>query len=112
MRRPKDIPHPVPPQVPALEGNVPGQLDPSQVSRLLRQSNSTLSFAWFDPTTAAPFTVSRLGSLSLDDGCRVQRIVIETRPGIGSSWRWVPRARLRSHLQDEGTFPRVVQICG
>ncbi|KDR75897.1 hypothetical protein GALMADRAFT_68821 [Galerina marginata CBS 339.88] len=113
VRRPKLTP---PPDVPTLldvSGSVPGILDPTQPSRLLRYSNSTLSFASFDPDIAAPIGISRLGSLSLsDEQCPPKRIVIETIPGKGTFWRWIPRARKVEHVMDEGTFPRVVLLCG
>ncbi|KAH9485397.1 hypothetical protein JR316_0002305 [Psilocybe cubensis] len=106
--RPLDVPF-----VPELMGSTPGVLDPTQASRLLRKPNSTLLFASFDPNIAVPYNISQLGSMSLNDNnCRPKRIVIETIPGVGSFWRWVPRARLREHIQDEGGFPRMVRVCG
>lgn len=114
MRRPKFELPAVPGPFPELSGSVPGVLDPDQPSRLLRTPQSTLSFASFDPEIAVSHGLSRLSNLSLNDEerCRAKRIVIETIPGHGSFWRWVPRARKRDHVFDEGTFPRLVDICG
>ena len=101
------------PSVVHLEGPVPGILDKSQRSRLLRHPNSTLSFAAFDPYLATSRDPSDLSNLSLDDDrCRPRRIVIETVPGRGSFWRWVPSARKQEGVDDEGIFPRLIDICG
>lgn len=104
----------------SISGSTPGVLDPSQVNRLLRQPNSKLSFASFDPRTAhidGTKDFPDLGKLSLDEQsehCRPKRIVIETTPKGASFWRFVPRARMEEGvlLHDEGFWPRVVEICG
>ncbi|KAF9244937.1 hypothetical protein BU15DRAFT_71296 [Melanogaster broomeanus] len=95
-----------------LRGTQPGLLDPSQPSRLLRFPDSKLSFASFDPKTALveePDTRKRNSTESLTPP---KRIVIETTPKGASFWRFVPRARLDEGVQDEGVWPRVVDICG
>jgi hypothetical protein len=95
-----------------LRGTQPGLLDPSQLSRLLRSPDSKLSFASFDPKTALPEepSVQRLN----DSGnlAPPKRIVIETTSKGASFWRFVPRARLEEGAQDEGLWPRVLDICG
>lgn len=101
-----------PPSVIRISGTEPGVLDSSQRSRLLRTSHSTLSFASFDAYIAAPNDVN-FAKLSLQgESCRPKRIVIETIPGHGSFWRWVPSARKMQDVEDEGIFPRVIDICG
>ena len=102
------------PSVIHLEGTEPGVLDKTQRSRLLRCQNSTLSFASFDPYVATPHDpTTRISELSLDEEkCRPKRIVIENVPGHGSFWRWVPSARKQEGVDDEGIFPRLVEICG
>ncbi|KAF8906536.1 hypothetical protein CPB84DRAFT_1770028 [Gymnopilus junonius] len=114
MRLPKFEPPAVPGPFPELSGTISGVLDPEQPSRLLRTPQSILSFASFDPEVALPHGLSRLSNLSLNDEgrCCAKRIVIETIPGRGSFWRWVPTARKRDHVFDEGTFPRLVDVCG
>lgn len=50
--------------------------------------------------------------MSLDDQSRkTKRIVLEHVDGV-LSWRFVPRARLAPDVQSEGTWPRVIVICG
>ncbi|KAF8973274.1 hypothetical protein BDZ97DRAFT_2070350 [Flammula alnicola] len=101
------------PSVIQISGSVPGVLDPTQPSRLLRTPTSILSFASFDPYIAIPHELTDLGNLSLQDElCRPKRIVLETIPGHGSFWRWVPSARKEEDVDDEGTFPRLISICG
>lgn len=101
------------PTIGALSGPIPGLLDPTQPSRLLRTPDVTLSFAAFDPYVAQSGTVPKFDRLSLgDNGCRPKRIVIETIPGQGSLWRWVPGALKKEGVQDEGMFPRIIKIQG
>ncbi|KAH9935289.1 uncharacterized protein B0H18DRAFT_1082142 [Fomitopsis serialis] len=98
----------------SIYGTTPGLLDPTQPARLHRISGSTLSFASFHPLTAYP-REQNLENLSLDDEpIRPKRIVIETTPGPEgtSSWRFVPRARLGHGVDSEGSWPRLVNICG
>ncbi|EMD37912.1 hypothetical protein CERSUDRAFT_136845 [Gelatoporia subvermispora B] len=94
-----------------IYGSQPGKLDPSQLDRLLRVPGSRLSFASFDPLTAFTRDASHGRS---DDTYRPKRIVIETLPGPAgeSFWRFVPRARTEEGVEDEGRWPRVVDICG
>jgi len=95
-----------------LDGAEPGILDKTQRSRLLRRQTSTLSFASFDPYVATPRDPD-ISQLSLDeDKCRPKRIVIENVPGHGSFWRWVPSARKQEGVDDEGNFPRLIELCG
>jgi hypothetical protein len=102
------------PSVIHLEGTEPGVLDRTQRSRLLRRQNSTLSFASFDPYVATPRDpAADISGLSLDEEqCRPKRIVIENVPGHGSFWRWVPSARKQEGVDDEGIFPRLIEVCG
>ena len=103
-----------PPHIRTIQGTTTGLLDPTQPARLHRISGSTLSFASFHPLTATPRT-ENLENLSLnDEPTRPKRVVIETTPGPQgtSTWRFVPRARLGAGVNDEGTWPRLVNICG
>lgn len=100
------------PPVLEISGTKPGVLDDTQPSRLLRTSRSTLSFASFDPYIAAPHEVGFQNLNLQGESCRPKRIVIETIPGHGSFWRWVPSARKMQDVEDEGVFPRVIDICG
>src|ERR1700676_1015315 len=102
----------------SISGTTPGLLDPSQPSRLLRLSTSTLSFASFDPRTAFVDDTKdfpNIANLSTqNEHHRPKRIVIETTPNGVNFWRFVPRAR-KEHgvvVLDEGVWPRVVEICG
>jgi len=101
------------PSVGDLTGSEPGVLDESQRSRVLRTINSTLSFASFDPYVATPREASDLSRISIEEErCRPKRIVIETIPGHGSFWRWVPSARKQQGVNDDGEFPRLIEVCG
>ncbi|KAF8135692.1 hypothetical protein EV363DRAFT_1321334 [Boletus edulis] len=95
-----------------LRGTQPGLLDPSQPSRLLRFPDSKLAFASFDPKTALP--EEHCSQKSNNSGTLVppKRIVIETASKGTSFWRFVPRARLEEGAQDEGIWPRIIDICG
>ncbi|PPQ98617.1 hypothetical protein CVT24_003950 [Panaeolus cyanescens] len=99
------------PTIGVISGSTPGLLDPTQPSRLLRTPDASLSFAAFDPYVAQAGTLPAFHNLSLgDNGCRPKRIVIETIPGRGSLWRWVPAALKKEGVEDEGSFPRVIKI--
>jgi hypothetical protein len=104
----------------SISGTIPGILDPSQPARLLRLPTSTLLFASFDPHTAhvdGTKGFPNLGKLSPDEQheyYRPKRIVIETTPNGENFWRFVPRARKEDSvgMQDEASWPRVIDICG
>ncbi|KAI0743573.1 hypothetical protein C8Q80DRAFT_1106514 [Daedaleopsis nitida] len=103
--------HPGPRQ---LHGSKPGLLDPTQSARLLRTPTSTLSFAAFDPLAAFANPAPHRKRSHDTDPARPKRIVIETTPGsrIPAKWRFVPRARRATGVEDEGVWPRLVHICG
>src|SRR5262245_37890111 len=88
---------------PSINGQIPGLLDPSQPSRLLRVPNSKLSFATFDPRTATSDKgVPDLRKLSISDELyRPKRVVIETTPNGSSFWRFVPKANREDGVTDE-----------
>ncbi|KIJ67930.1 hypothetical protein HYDPIDRAFT_107472 [Hydnomerulius pinastri MD-312] len=96
----------------SLRGTQPGLLDPSQSSRLLRDPDSKLIFASFDPRTALADD-SYINTLNINDDLPPpKRVVIETSPKSISFWRFVPRARLEEGVLNEGIWPRDVYICG
>lgn len=109
--------------LPLLSGPIPGLLDSSQSSRLLRTPTCSLFFAAFDPLTARANNLPNLSALHIDPGsssdrvnCKTsgKRVVIETDPESGTcSWRFVPRVKVENEvLGDEGPWPRVVVLCG
>ena len=97
-----------------IRGTQPGLLDPSQPSRLLRFAGSKLYFASFDPKTA--FVDDKeldICGLDITDGLPPpKRIVVESSSKGASFWRFVPRAHLAQGVQDEGLWPRHIDICG
>ncbi|KAG9221127.1 hypothetical protein CCMSSC00406_0005434 [Pleurotus cornucopiae] len=97
-----------------LSGSLPGLIDPSQRTRLLRGSNGQLIFATHDARAAsAHFDVEDVRKLDINDTpLRPKRIVIEISSSGYCRWRFVPKARLEDGVVDEGTWPRVVNICG
>ncbi|KAF5385866.1 hypothetical protein D9615_002553 [Tricholomella constricta] len=107
-------PNPSPESPPKLSGSTPGLLDYTQADRLCRLPGSKLSFASFDPHTASlNRDIPGLDRLSLNEQLyRPKRVVIEIAPSGASTWRFVPSARRDDGVPDEGTWPRVVDICG
>jgi hypothetical protein len=101
------------PQARKLSGPAPGLFDRTQPRRVLRQANSQLNFASFDPQTAAPhMSLPNLANLTLKDELyRPKRIVIETSPSGQSTWRFVPKAQFEPGVENEGTWPRVIDYC-
>lgn len=107
---------PGPSRLPAprqLHGTRPGIIDSSQPARLLRVPGSTLSFAVFDPLTAAS-SGTHARKRHDPEPVRPKRIVIETPPGGRGTgrWRFVPRARRAPGVEDEGVWPRRIIIDG
>ncbi|KII92912.1 hypothetical protein PLICRDRAFT_155823 [Plicaturopsis crispa FD-325 SS-3] len=97
----------------SIGGSTPGLLDPTQPARLLRLAGSKLSFASFDPRTAFVGEMPDMRKLSLKDELyRPKRVVVETTPTGESFWRFVPSARKEVGVENEGTWPRVIEICG
>jgi hypothetical protein len=98
---------------PQLRGSVPGVLDNTQPSRLLRDPASKLYFASFDPFTARQDDgADRLRNLSLNEQLyRPKRVVIEMTP-TRSFWRFVPRVTKDDGLKNEEHWPRLVDVCG
>ncbi|KAK0212673.1 hypothetical protein DFS33DRAFT_1283624 [Desarmillaria ectypa] len=105
----------MPPSSPrSLSGCRPGLLDPTQPQRLLRYSTSQISFASFNPRAAtSQADLPDFRKLSLHEELyNAKRVVIETNASGESFWRFVPRAHLDEGVSDEGTWPRVVNLCG
>ena len=97
----------------SISGSQPGLLDPSQTARLLRLPGTILSFAAFHPRAASSEIHIDVDKLSLNEELyRPKRVVIETLPDGDSFWRFVPRARRGIGVEDEGAWPRVINICG
>lgn len=101
---------------PSLSGSVPGVLDSSQRTRLMRSTDSVLSFASFDPHTAAAHEPqesleARRASINQDPH-QPKRIVIETTGSGEQFWRFVPRARRDEGVEHEGRWPRLIDLCG
>ncbi|KAH7888561.1 hypothetical protein F5I97DRAFT_1803319 [Phlebopus sp. FC_14] len=102
---------------PVLRGPHPGLLDFSQPSRLFRFPGSTLTFASFDPQTALVTDVEpEIRKLNINFSSSnlppPKRVVIETTAKGVSFWRFVPRAHLEEGVQDEGIWPRLIDVCG
>jgi hypothetical protein len=114
MSSPSTATAPAHQQIHSIHGQNPGLLDPFQPQRLLRVPNSTLSFAAFDPRTASgDKDIPDFRKLTINEELyRPKRVVIETAPNGESFWRFVPRARRADGVVDEGSWPRVVDLCG
>lgn len=100
---------PGPSHTKSISGTTTGLLDPTQSSRILSAPGSRLSFATFHPRTASAVT-RKLSTR--DELCSQKRVVIETLVGGESFWRWVPRAKGVENTNDEGAWPRIINICG
>lgn len=95
-----------------ISGCRPGQLDSTQPQRLLRHPSARLSFASFDPHTVAPLqdpSPANAAERIKQSGSR--RVVFENFPNGSSSWRFVPNPHFEG-VDEEGVWPRVVDICG
>ncbi|KAF9452400.1 hypothetical protein P691DRAFT_795093 [Macrolepiota fuliginosa MF-IS2] len=96
-----------------ISGSQPGVFDRTQPSRLLRLHGAKLSFAAFDPLTAYAQDGLDLTKLDLNTELyRPKRVVIETAPSGECTWRFVPSAKREEGVIDEGTWPRIVDLCG
>jgi hypothetical protein len=95
-------------------GPVPGILDPSQKGRILTDEHSTLIFSAFDPSTAGGHeaNLNRLRKVNLNEQSAPKRIVVEVTRTGQSTWRFVPSARREEGVENEGNWPRVIDICG
>ncbi|KAH7917080.1 hypothetical protein BV22DRAFT_1135718 [Leucogyrophana mollusca] len=92
----------------AISGSTPGVLDPCQPHRVLRHPEATLSFVAFDPLTASG--ASQGGFTRMD--YPQQHVVIESLPNGEQTWKFVPYASRDIMVADEGSWPRVINICG
>ncbi|KAH8119230.1 hypothetical protein DFH11DRAFT_1686161 [Phellopilus nigrolimitatus] len=93
---------------------VTNELDTAN-GNISRQPGSIITFASFDPATATnDFTNAyAFRKLSLNEElCRPKRVVIETTPDGQCTWRFVPKARWEEGVENEGAWPRVVDVCG
>lgn len=104
---------------PFLSGTVPGLMDPSQPTRLLRTPSSSIFFAAFDPLAAHASIFPNIHSSKRFKHANsaepnAKRIVIETDPENGTCvWRFVPRAKIEDgSFGNEGSWPRLVKLCG
>ena len=100
---------PGPSQTVTISGTIVGLLDPTQPTRLLSTPQSKLSFATFHPRAASASTRNLTAQ---DELCSKKRVVIEILPTGECFWRWVPRAKGVDNVADEGSWPRIVSICG
>ena len=82
--------------------------------KIARQPGSAIAFASFDPGTATgDHHVHAFRKLSLNEElCRPKRVVIEDLPGGKCTWRFVPKARLEEGVENEGAWPRIIDVCG
>ncbi|KAJ7579272.1 hypothetical protein C8J56DRAFT_340929 [Mycena floridula] len=93
-----------------LTGSSPGRLDPSQTHRLLRFPNSTLLFASFHPHAAS--SLHGIDVNSTDSLYTAKRVVIEVTPTNENHWRFVPKALKDHGVENEGFWPRTIDLCG
>lgn len=85
--------------------------------RISRLPGSVITFASFDPSAATGSSEDTnetgMRKLSLNEElCRPKRVVIETSPDGRSTWRFIPKARWEEGIENEGKWPRVVDVCG
>ncbi len=95
-----------------LLGSTAGLLDATQCQRILRHPNSVISFANFDPLAATGCIGNGHPPQTAHPPIASRRIVIESIPGSVAQWRAVPQADLAPGVNDEGTWPRLVSLCG
>ena len=91
-----------------LTGSSVGVLDHTQSSRILNSPTSSLSFATFHPYAGSAASSTACCLLPSCSG----RIIVETLSDGSSVWRPIPLAVGASSLSDEGSWPRLINICG
>ena len=87
----------------------------ASIRRIARHPDSMIRFAEYDPATATgdPTGAYAFRNLSLNEElCRPKRVVIEFMPNGSCTWRYVPNALWEDNVENEGTWPRVVDVCG
>ena len=87
----------------------------ASIRRISRHPDSMIRFAEYDPATATgdPTGAYAFRNLSLNEElCRPKRVVIEFMPNGSCTWRYVPNALWEDNVENEGTWPRVVDVCG
>ena len=102
----------IPKHVPLmLAGQDLGLLDPTQPARILSDSHSHILFASYHPRAGASASPDNNTAGSIT-GPFSNRAVIEVLPGGHCLWRLIPLASGASSVEDEGTWPRLVDFCG
>ena len=101
----------IPESVPLmLAGQDPGLLDSTQRTRILSNPSSQLLFASYHPRAGAS---AYNNTNTTDQGYTLSnRAVIEVLPDGNCLWRLVPLAIGASSFLDEGSWPRLIDICG
>ena len=93
-----------------LAGQDPGLLDSTQRARILSNTSSQLLFASYHPRAGAS---AYNNTNTADQGHPLSnRAVIEVLPDGNCLWRLVPLAIGASSFLDEGSWPRLINICG
>lgn len=100
----------------SIAGSTPGVFDSSQTSRVVQIAGSTLTFATFDQSLRSgnfkDQSENLIDDLNVERICRSRRIVVETSQDGISTWRFVPYAILENGVNDDGLWPRIINICG
>ena len=93
-----------------LSGCTIGILDHTQPQRILNSPNSRLDFATYHPLAGSAACTA--ATTECQPPSHSGRIVIETLPDGNCVWRPVPLAVGASTISDEGSWPRLIDICG
>lgn len=90
-----------------MTGFAAGLPDSTQYDRILSVPGSRLLVADYHPWTASQHAINCEPITSLP-----RRVVIEILPEGPVVWRPMPLASGASSIDDEGSWPRVVDFCG
>lgn len=92
-----------------LGGCTIGVLDHTQPRRILNSPESRLHFATYHPLAGS---AARPTNASCQPSSYPGRIVVETLSDGSCVWRPVPLAVGADSISDEGSWPRLINLCG
>ena len=93
------------PQIPTIDGCIPGRMDPEQPRRILRHPDSKIFFIPYDPLTALAHDNPTIEEVSS------QCIMVEMQPNGTTTWKFVPNTGQALSVKDKGAWPQVIKIC-
>ena len=90
----------------------PGPEDSQHAAKLCAVQGSKLVFSTYDHRAASGSSHGFRNVSAHHEGLSGRRIVIELTTDGFSAWRFVPNANRELGVDDEGEWPRQVNVCG